>query len=416
MGKKNRITKLFESTSIESVEAHPHSAASTPADQQEEEKPAPANAEEAHADETSLPEEATTGRTDSLSEDLQGEEGAPVPGPAEETPSDDVLDDVRRSLIEEEINENQKDSRWWRRFGRKGKKTEPEVAPVPVEIDLPATFEPVSDVETPAQKEETQEELDQIEDLIQMLEAEKEAAVEPPVAPPMETAPEPEPAIDFEALKKQAFQSRPSDEEAQDISQVRSIAMEGGEDVLVEVEAKPVDPMEERLQSFENALKPYRRYIYTALALLGVGMAVVASLILFNIYQQSRPQPVKEPSDLPYPTAVSLPGGWSFQLGRGTLQNGRWDPRGAEWLEGTEVCRWVALPWSTQLEAVLRTLNPRDPIELVMSNNDKLIYEVYSIRQLTVDEMEQLDSNSPCLLVILTQTESEKRWVLTALP
>jgi len=44
------------------------------------------------------------------------------------------------------------------------------------------------------------------------------------------------------------------------------------------------------------------------------------------------------------------------------------------------------------------------------------VYQVYSVRQLTPDEMQKLDSNSPCLLLILTQPGAEKRWVLTALP
>ena len=145
-------------------------------------------------------------------------------------------------------------------------------------------------------------------------------------------------------------------------------------------------------------------------------MAVVAALIIFRVYQQSRPQPVQEVSNLPFPASVSLPGGWSFKLGKGALQNGKWEPKGAEWLQGTEVCRWVALPWSRQLEAVVRTLNPKDPIDLVMSNNDKFVYQVYSVRQLTPEEMQKLDSNSPCLLLILTQPDAEKRWVLTALP
>jgi hypothetical protein len=145
-------------------------------------------------------------------------------------------------------------------------------------------------------------------------------------------------------------------------------------------------------------------------------VVAIVSLIMFNVYQQTRPQPTQQVSNLPYPTSVNLPGGWSFQLGRGAIQAGKWEPQGAEWLEGTEVCRWVALPWSTQLEAVIRTLNPKDPIELVMSNNDKLIYEVYSVRKLTPADMQELDSNSPCLLLILTQPDSEERWVLTALP
>jgi hypothetical protein len=119
------------------------------------------------------------------------------------------------------------------------------------------------------------------------------------------------------------------------------------------VQSQVPDAFGERLSAFENALKPYRWYINIALAFFGVVVVVIVSLIMFNVYQQSRPQPPTQVSNLPYPSSVSLPGGWSFQLGRGTLQNGKWDPQGAEWLEGTEVCRWIALPWSRQLEAVV---------------------------------------------------------------
>ena len=85
-------------------------------------------------------------------------------------------------------------------------------------------------------------------------------------------------------------------------------------------------------------------------------------------------------------------------------------------MQGTEVCRWVALPYSRQVEAVLRTLNPDDPIDLGMSNNDNLTYKVYSIKQMSPQEMQELDSNSPCLLVVLAEPDAEERWVLTALP
>jgi hypothetical protein len=51
-----------------------------------------------------------------------------------------------------------------------------------------------------------------------------------------------------------------------------------------------------------------------------------------------------------------------------------------------------------------------------MSNNDKFVYQVYSVRQLSPAELQKVDQNSPCLLLILTQPDAEKRWVLTALP
>ena len=393
MSKNNQNPQENESAELESGEANAGRTESTPAD--------------ATSPETSSQE---INETNAENEDSVPSEDV------EETSSDDLLEDVRRSLIEEETEKTEKESKWWRRIGRKAKKADVNESPTLTEIDLPSTPalpEPVSE----QQKNEAAEDINQIDDLIDILKAEtSDATVESSAVAEPETPTEPEPEIDFEELKKQAFQPRAGEEEADNFSEVRSIALEGGEEVLVEVESKAVNPMEERLSAVENALKPYRQSIYIALAILGVGMAVFASLIIYRVYQQSRPQPVEEVSNLPYPTSVSLPGGWSFKLGKGALQNGKWEPKGAEWLQGTEVCRWVALPWSRQLEAVIRTLNPKDPINLGMSNNDQLVYEVYSVRQLSPEEMQKLDSNSPCLLLILTQPDSEKRWVLTALP
>ena len=404
MSKKNQNPEENESTEFEPTDSNAELTESATANVQSDEL-SPASQEDVTV--ASLENQETTLEDSPTSDHPEGEAS-----------TDDLLEDVRRSLIEEESSKDQKESKWWRRIGRKAKKVEQEEAPVPVEIDLPSLPTASEAIAEPQGENKAEErEVDQIDDLIDLLKAEEETApVAAPSVPEEETPPEPEPEIDFEELKKQAFQPRVGEEEPESFSDVRSIALEGGEEVLVEVEAKPVNPMEERIGAVENALKPYRQYIYIALAILGVGMAVFASLLIYRVYQQSRPAPVQEVSNLPYPASVSLPGGWSFKLGKGALQNGKWEPQGAEWLQGTEVCRWVALPWSRQLEAVIRTLNPKDPIELTMSNNDKFVYQVYSVRQLTPDEMQKLDSNSPCLLLILTQPDAKQRWVLTALP
>jgi hypothetical protein len=265
---------------------------------------------------------------------------------------------------------------------------------------------------------ELEPDTDPIDELIELLDKEEVVRREPIVE---EKPPEPEKVVDIEELKKQAFQPRPASAQEENLTEVRSIALEGGEEVFVEVQSTSQDALEERLNAMENAIKPYRRYINFGLAFLGLVMAVIAALVLFNIYKQSvaatAAQQAQVASNLPYPVSVSLPGGWAFQLGKGSLtQDGRWNPKQAEWLQGTEVCRWVALPWSKQLEAVLRTLNPDDPIELQMSNNDVLTYKVYSIKQMSPEEMRELDSNTPCLLVVLPEEDAEKRWVLTALP
>lgn len=388
--KKNGSKKLFENMPVEPEH----------------------NPEETHADATpQLPELKEEKDVTPVQETVQ-----PSGSESEDASLDDLLEDVRHSLMEEEAeHEKQEQPKWWKRLGRNSRKNAPAPEPPPVieEINLPG-LEEEEHIEEPEPEPEPELDEDPINDLIVLLdqqESEKPRIEEKPA--------EPEKAPDLEELKKQAFQPRAASAQDENLTEVRSIALDGGEEVFVEVESKPQDPLEERLSAMENALKPYQRYLNFGLAFLGLVMAVIAALVLFNLYQRSVAATVatQVPSDLPYPTSISLPGGWKFQLGKGSLtSDGRWDPKEAEWLQGTEVCRWVALPWSKQLEAVLRTLNPNDPIDLGMSNNDVLTYKVYSIKQMSPAEMQKLDSNSPCLLVVLPEQNAEKRWVLTALP
>jgi hypothetical protein len=357
-------------------------------------------------------------------------ESSPEMNAADETPEespDDLLDDVRKSLLEEEANQEEQ-PKWWRRIGRSSRKKNVEEGPAPVEeINLPslAAMQAMDTAAEAGAETETDEYEGQLDDLIDMLQAEEEpvetdSAVVPygsPVQPEVE--PEPEKPVDLDELKRQAFQSRPEGDEKESLTEVRAIALEGDEEAFVEVEAAKPDQLEERLTAVDNALKPYQRYINFGLAFVGLVMAIAAAFLLYNAYQRSVAQSAPTPvvSDVPYPTSVGLPGGWQFNLGKGSLTaDGSWNPTGAEWLQGTEVCRWVALPWSRQLEAVIRTLDQKDPIELGMSNNDKLTYDVYSIKQMSPAEMRELDTNKPCLLVVLVDPNAEKRWVLTALP
>ena len=323
---------------------------------------------------------------------------------AETASAEDLLDDVRRSLIEDEAQDDEKKSTWWNKRGKGKSKDQAEDAKI---VAIDAVAKPNEDTEY----------LEQIDELIDLLEPEVEAPkVEPIAEPVIVPAAEPEVAIDVDELKKRVFSPSEAKEE-QELSEVRAIALEGGEEVFVEVESKKEDTFDDRLKAFENALRPYRRYIYFVLAFLGVVVAVLVSVMMYSFYQRSLPpEPVKETSNLPFPKFMSLPGGLNFTLGKGAIKDGAWNPRGPEWLEGTEICRWVAIPWSRQLEAVVRTLTQKDTIELTMSNNDKLTYTVYSIQELTLAEMQALDSNSPCLLLVLAKQDSDKRWVVTALP
>jgi hypothetical protein len=430
MAKKKEIKQIFENLEPESSEAHPN-LNEAGKDQAEGSERAAEEveklAEEMSAEGQLAPEEPVE-EPESHVQNMALEAGQSSKEQPETEPEDDeqddLLDDVRKSLLEEEAQEEGKERKWWR-FGKSSrKKSEPGPSTTPEEINLPilaAMQATEPEVEAASEPDEYQDQLDELIDMLADEEPdEQESAVvvyqtDPHTEPEPEAGPEKPP--DIEELKKQAFQARQTDGENE--TEVRSIALEGEEEAFVEVESKSPDQLGERLNAVENALKPYQRSINFAFAFLGIVMAVVAAFLIYNAYQRSTAQsaPTPIPSDVPYPTMVGLPGGWQFTLGRGSLTaDGSWNPSGAEWLQGTEVCRWVALPYSRQLEAVVRTLNPDDPIELGMSNNDKLVYNVYSIRQMSPAEMRELDSNKPCLLIVLAETNADKRWVLTALP
>ena len=338
-------------------------------------------------------------------------ESSPETNASDEISMDDLLDDVRRSLIEDEAQGADKKSGWLNRIKKGFQKDE-------VGEELSVEIEPVQEIPEPViEGSKEAEYLNQIDDLIEMLEPDVETPqVESTVITEAIPTPEPETPVDVEELKKRVFSPRAGGEE-QEISEVRAVALEGGEEIFVEVEAKKEDAAQDRMKAFENSLRPYRQSIYFAIAILGVLMAVFAIGIMYTFYQRSLPpEPTPVVSNLPFPVAMSLPGGLNFNLGKGAITDGQWNPRGPEWLQGTEICRWVAIPWSKQLEAVVRTLTPDDSIELVMSNNDRLAYAVSSIDELTLEQMQALDQNSPCLLLVLAEQDAEARWVVTAKP
>jgi hypothetical protein len=333
---------------------------------------------------------------------------------------DDLLADVRSSLIEDdEVGKGEKKSSWWNRLVKGPVAQEAPVAETPAVVEENVPMEPTQPpVEAEAQ--DSDEPVEEIDELIKLLETdeledqEEPLSVSTPVSPSVEMK---EVKVDIEELKKQAFTQRTEDSAAEELGDVRKIALDGDEEVFVEVEARKEDPWEERIKTVENALRPYRSYIYYGVAFIGVVMAVMASVLIYNSVKQSWPTPVPtEAVNMPYPTTVTLPGGLSFSLGKGALKDGVWDPRGPEWLESTEICRWVALPWSRPLEAAVRTMGRDDVIELVMSNNDRFTYQVESIQELTPAELQEMDSSMPCLAIILARQESEKRWVAVGRP
>lgn len=334
---------------------------------------------------------------------------------------DDLLEEVRRSLITEAVEkEEAEQSKWWKRIGKGPRRKETEAQSA--DVSMP---EGPSVMDVAQQDDKQGDYVEQLDELIDMLEddihedaaQEKTAILDHGEGTVVEVEQDVQ-AVDVDELKRRAFQTRSiPEEEERSLTEVRSVALGDGEEVFVEVEARAVDPRQDRMKAIENSLMPYRRYFNTLFIVVSLFMVVLVSASLYRLYQRSLPPPpIEEPALLPYPVGMNLPGGLNFMLGKGKLQEGRWNPRGPEWLEGTEVCRWVAIPYSRQLEAVVRTLTREDQIQLTMSNNDILLYNVSSIDQFTIEEMQALDANTPCLLLVLAQSGADERWVITAIP
>jgi hypothetical protein len=199
---------------------------------------------------------------------------------------------------------------------------------------------------------------------------------------------------------------------------IRQVALEGYE------EQPPAAPevkltLDQRIRILMLELnRRERRLLVGALAAIAIVGLLIGGYFTFTTVGLvfTRSTPVKPTVLGPEPSRVELPGGWSFVLAKGRVERSQWDPVSAEWLEGTDVCRWVALPWSLQLEAVVRTLKANDEIVLTMSNTDQLVYRVKSIHDVNAREIGTLDQNTPCLLVVLANSNSSKRWVVTAVP
>jgi hypothetical protein len=154
-----------------------------------------------------------------------------------------------------------------------------------------------------------------------------------------------------------------------------------------------------------------------ALILLAVVFVVPALLPL----QPVTPEPVAAvqatsiPMEgMPYPTGIRMTGGWFFYLQPSTIREGKWEPESSEWLNGSELRRIVALPWTRQLEAVVGSIVQGDTIELHMSNGDILKYLVEETAKIDRNDVSILSSNRPSIALILFQPEEDQRWVVTA--
>ena len=211
---------------------------------------------------------------------------------------------------------------------------------------------------------------------------------------------------------------RPGDQEVseEELSKLRQEALEDYQVAPAEEDEGHTSLMGRLRRSWRYMRPLERRLLIGALVIVGLAVMGGTGFIMIESRPTPTPAPTPTASIVPIPISISLPGGWIFPLNTGFVVDGKWNPKGAEWLSGTEVCRWVSLPWTVQLEAVLRTLKGNDEIKLSMSNYDSLAYKVQSIQQVPASQINKLAADTPCLLVILSKPDTNDRWVVTAKP
>jgi hypothetical protein len=312
-----------------------------------------------------------------------------------------------RQLAKEEAAEAGKETEVPQSLRERVSAEEPPETPAPVEVKpvagpLEQQQEPVPEAEIPPELAAL---LQKIEE-----EAKPEQAAEGPAVEPARVEERPS----FADVKQKLATRK---EEPEDIHKIRDLALQ---DYVEPAPTPKVRQFTSPTEYFKNLVmgltKLEKRLI------LGSIVGIVLIIVFAYGFSWLKPQPnlsatATVKASLPYPVMVTLPGGWTFSLNRGYVQNGIWNPpAGAEWLDGTEICRVISLPWSLQLESVIRTLKAEDQIVLVMSDSKTISYRVLSIRSVAADEWNSQCQDGLSLLLILADKKSDKRWVVNAIP
>lgn len=186
----------------------------------------------------------------------------------------------------------------------------------------------------------------------------------------------------------------------------------------VEEASRPGIPILRRLRDWFYYLPTTQKILLGCMLLILVAGVVVLAVVFTRPAHPAvatSPQTLLDPS-IPVPASVTLPGGQTFKLAVGSLADGQWTPKGPEWLAGTEVPRWLALPSSSELEKAVKTFKVDDLIRLTMSNGDQLAYRFQSLQKVPLGGLAVFQANTADLLIVLWKQNSTTLSVIVALP
>ena len=111
------------------------------------------------------------------------------------------------------------------------------------------------------------------------------------------------------------------------------------------------------------------------------------------------------------PVSVEF-GGVAFELTRSKLDNGEWRPVLAEWLDGSDLMRVVAVPFSQEVGQAVARLKYGDFLRLRLGSSEVVEYRLVNIARLKRHQIEVLSSLSPSLVIVLHSERASERYVL----
>lgn len=152
------------------------------------------------------------------------------------------------------------------------------------------------------------------------------------------------------------------------------------------------------------------------------------AVIVYFLFQFGRPffqiSPTITPTQtqvptyaIPEPFSVQFPGGWQFSLKSSRVPYPDWNPTQPEWLEGTQICKLIAIPWNIQIDAVYKTIVKGDAITLMLDNKDQYSYVVNKLETDSKDELiQKVNSPEPCLIIFLYKASAARWQVINSIP
>jgi len=364
-----------------------------------------------------------------------------------EKDADAILEEMRHALMEEEEKKQsgfieRTKQKLKKSSSTKRKKKEEPKEPAPTIEKFPPATASADKEPSPTLLEITQEpETETILAMLAQAEAEEKPAgveetptmvepvgvrveAEPERVEPARSAAQPSGAesVTPAGPSKQAIKLRGDESKSVDNAELRHMALEDYVEPPKEKVRVQQESILDKIGDFSVDRRKFAIFRFVSLAALTLVTALSLIVILMVVRRPAASEVIVTPSVVaptlppPFPVQVRLPGGWGFLLNKGSIQDNKWSPQSAEWLVGTEICKWIALPWTEQLEAVFETLEPGDEIILVMSNADRWLYKVKSYQTIEISQASKLDQSTPSLLLFLIKAGSSTRQVIVAVP